>query len=175
MPVFAVGNPFDFAQEGFAPQVNSFQIRRASAVDGQVILACLAAAFAPFRDQYTPDAFADTVLDSFTVQERIREMCVFVAISAETIVGTIGCKAGSEEGHLRGMAVLPARQGSGVASVLLEAAETELRRAGCKFVTLDTTRPLERAVRFYERHGFVASGRVSDFFGMELFEYTKTL
>lgn len=102
-------------------------------------------------------------------------MCVFVAVSAETIVGTIGCKANLEEGHLRGMAVLPEWQGTKVASSLLQAAEAELRRAGCKFVTLDTTRPLERAIRFYQRHGFVASGRVSDFFGMELFQYAKWL
>jgi GNAT superfamily N-acetyltransferase len=155
--------------------VNSFHLRKASADDGQAILACLAAAFAPYRTQYTPEAFADTVLDSATVQERIREMCVFVAVSAETIVGTIGCNANLEEGHLRGMAVLPEWQGTEVASSLLQAAEAELRRAGCKFVTLDTTRPLERAIRFYQRHGFVASGRVSDFFGMELFQYAKWL
>lgn len=30
-------------------------------------------------------------------------------------------------------------------------------------------------VRFYEKHGFAASGRVADFFGMPLFEYTKFL
>ena len=42
-------------------------------------------------------------------------------------------------------------------------------------VSLDTTEPLRRAVRFYERHGFRPSGRVSDFFGMPLFEYVKEL
>lgn len=175
MPSFVGGSSFDFAQDRSAPRVNSFQIRRATEDDGREILACLAAAFAPFREQYTPDAFADTVLDSFTLQARIREMCLFVAMSNETIVGTIGCKAAGEEGHLRGMAVLPEWQGTEVASALLEAAETELLTAGCKFVTLDTTRPLERAIRFYQRHGFVASGTVSDFFGMQLFEYTKRL
>ena len=40
---------------------------------------------------------------------------------------------------------------------------------------LDTTEPLQRAVRFYLRHGFRASGRVTDFFGMPLFEYLKIL
>jgi GNAT superfamily N-acetyltransferase len=153
--------------------VNSFHIRKTVADDAQGVLACLATAFAPYRDQYTPDAFADTVLDAATAQERIREMCVLVAESKDTIVGTIGCKANGEEGHLRGMAVLPQWQGTSVASSLLEAAEDELRRAGCKLVTLDTTRPLQRAIRFYRRHGFVASGRISDFFGMELFEYRK--
>jgi len=156
--------------------VNSFQIQRAVENDGPAILACLAAAFAPYCNQYTPDAFADTVLDSATVQRRICDMCVFIVVSDDdTIIGTIGCKANGGEGHLRGMAVLPQWQGTSVASSLLEAAEAELRCAGCKFVTLDTTRPLERAIHFYQRHGFGASGRVSDFFGMELFEYTKRL
>jgi ribosomal protein S18 acetylase RimI-like enzyme len=155
--------------------VNSFKVRRAAANDGRAILICLAAAFEPYRNQYTPAAFADTLLDACTVQQRIREMCLLVAVAESKVVGTIGCKANGEEGHLRGMAVLPQWQGAGVASSLLEAAEAELRHAGCKFVTLDTTKPLERAIGFYQRRGFVASGRVSDFFGMELFEYSKRL
>ena len=32
-----------------------------------------------------------------------------------------------------------------------------------------------RAIRFYERHGYRPTGRVSDFFGMELIEYAKEL
>ena len=31
------------------------------------------------------------------------------------------------------------------------------------------------AIRFYERNGYVASGRVGDFFGMPLYEYLKPL
>jgi GNAT superfamily N-acetyltransferase len=155
--------------------VTSFQIRNAAPDDGPAILACLAAAFAPYRNQYTPEAFADTVMDAASVQRRIREMCIFVALSEQKIAGTIGCKANGEEGHLRGMAVLPGWQGTELASSLLAAAEAELRRSGCKRVTLDTTTPLGRAIRFYQRHGFAASGRVTDFFGMELFEYTKSL
>jgi putative acetyltransferase len=73
------------------------------------------------------------------------------------------------------MAVLPEWQGSGVARALLHAAETELRKNQCERVTLDTTEPLQRAVRFYEKHGFRPSGRVSDFFGMPLYEYVKLL
>jgi hypothetical protein len=32
-----------------------------------------------------------------------------------------------------------------------------------------------RAVRFYEKNGHRTSGKVRDFFGMPLFEYTKAL
>ena len=104
-------------------------------------------------------------------------MRVFVAVakSEDAVVGTIGCGAHGAEGHMRGMAVLPGWQGTGVASALLEAAETELRKSGCTHVTLDTTAPLARAVRFYEKNGYAASGRVQDFFGMPLYEYKKAL
>ena len=74
-----------------------------------------------------------------------------------------------------GMAVAPGWQGSGVAAALLEAAEDQLRQAGCTRVTLDTTEPLQRAIRFYTRHGYAATGHVTDFFGMRLYEYAKPL
>jgi len=104
-------------------------------------------------------------------------MSVFVAVDeAGEVVGTIGRSVvNDDEGHIRGMAVDPRYQGSGVAVRLLEAVEAELRDRGCSRVSLDTTAPLERAVRFYERNGFRASGKVVDFFGMPLFEYVKRL
>jgi putative acetyltransferase len=103
---------------------------------------------------------------------------VFVAVGRNNgdIVGTVACNMVSpQEGHLRGMAVLEAWQGAGVAQQLLEHAETELRLQGCARITLDTTEPLKRAICFYERNGFRLSGRVTDFFGMPLYEYLKSL
>jgi GNAT superfamily N-acetyltransferase len=152
-----------------------FQIRNANPEDGEAILACLAAAFEKHRDQYSAEAFADTVLNSETVQSRLRAMHVLVAVSEGGIVGTIGYSAHGTDGHLRGMAVLPDWQGTGVATALLQTAEAELLRLECQSVTLDTTQPLTRAIRFYERHGFSPSGRISDFFGMNLYEYVKPL
>ncbi len=154
----------------------SFSIRKATAEDVDAILTCLAAAFEPYREQYTPAAFSDTVLTRDSVQQRLSTMCLFVAVVAGHVVGTVGCQAlGSGEGHLRGMAVLPEWQAKGIALPLLQAAEAELRNNGCRRVTLDTTEPLQGAVRFYKRHGFSPSGRVSDFFGMRLYEYIKLL
>ena len=153
----------------------SFTIRRADSNDGEAILACLAAAFAPYRNSYTPAGFADTVLDPQSIQRRLRDMCVLVAVSQGRVVGTLACAAKGDEGHLRGMAVLPDWQGSGVASALLQAAETEIRNKRCKRVTLNTTEPLERAMGFYARHGFTRSGRTKDFFGMPLCGWIKFL
>lgn len=79
-----------------------------------------------------------------------------------------------DEGHIRGMAVMPGWQATGIAAQLLRTAESHLRPSGCKRVALDTTAPLRRAIRFCEKNGFRPSGNVTDFFGMPLFEYVKT-
>jgi GNAT superfamily N-acetyltransferase len=152
-----------------------FAIREASAEDSEGILNCLRAAFAPYENRYTPDAYEDTVLTPGLLQNRFKTMSVFVARSGRIVIGTISCAITGDEGHLRGMAVQPGWLGKNVAHRLLDAAEHHLRDQGCTRVTLDTTEPLERAMRFYEKHGYRKSGHVSDFFGMPLHEYVKTL
>lgn len=154
--------------------VDQYFIRKATAEDARGILRCLASAFETHRSEYTPAAWLDTVLDSETIQERLASMQVLVAASHEGVVGTIACgSVNADEGHLRGMAVLPNWQGGGVAEALLQAAEAELIASGCARITLDTTEPLQRAMRFYEKHGYRRSGTVTDFFGMRLHEYVK--
>jgi RimJ/RimL family protein N-acetyltransferase len=155
----------------------TFTVRRAAPGDAAVVLDCLRAAFEPYREKYTPAAFEDTVLTADTVGGRFAAMAVYVAANPDgEVVGTVACGAvGGGDGHLRGMAVRPDWQGRGVAEELLVAAESELRRAGFGRVRLGTTRPLGRAVRFYEAHGYRASGTVGDYFGMELIEYVKPL
>lgn len=150
-------------------------IRRAIPADADGILLCLASAFAAYRDQYTPAAYADTVLDHESLQRRFREMRIFVAPLGKDLVGTIACTAQGERGYLRGMAVLPGWQGKGIAKELLDAATAELKDSHCRYLSLDTTEPLERAVRFYCHHGFTPSGRVTDFFGMQLHQYVRSL
>jgi GNAT superfamily N-acetyltransferase len=154
-----------------------FSLRRATPADVSGILVCLRAAFAPYQGSYTPAAYADTVLTEETLKRRLQSMAIFVAVDdSGEVIGTIGCNVTTgNEGHLRGMAVLPERQGGGVAGQLLRSAESELRTRGCSRVTLDTTAPLQRAMRFYEGNGYVPTGKVTDFFGMPLFEYAKNL
>lgn len=153
----------------------TLSIRRATAADAEGILDCLLAAFEPYRAQYTPAAFRDTVLSRETIHARLAAMTVLVAAEHDAIVGTLAYSLEGEEGHLRGMAVRPDRQGSDVAASLLSRAEADLRRRGCARITLDTTGPLLRAVRFYVKKGFAPTGRVTDFFGMPLHEYARRL
>src|SRR5215510_9718682 len=115
----------------------SFTIRRADSNDGEAILACLAAAFAPYHNSYSAAGLADTVLDSESVQRRLRQMYVFVAVSEGNVVGTLARAASGKEGHLRGMAVLPDWQGSGVAAALfrLSKLRSEIRAASVSHST----------------------------------------
>jgi ribosomal protein S18 acetylase RimI-like enzyme len=151
-------------------------IREAQIEEAKGISACLNSAFEPFRSQYTAGAFDDTVPSPGAIRERMVHMKVYVAITSDTeIVGTIASGMQGEEGHLRGMAIRPAWQERGIAEQLLRTAENDLLAAGCRRVTLDTTAPLERAIRFYRKNGFVPTGGVIDFFGMPLYEYAKPL
>lgn len=156
-------------------------IRQATPSDAPGILECLRLAFEPYRSSYPPEAFLDTVVTPDALQHRLATMSVFVAVSESgEVVGTIACHVvdpavNSKEGHLRGMAVLPAWQGSGVAQQLLNAAESELRAKGCSRISLDTTEPLVQAIRFYEKNGYRNSGKDTYFCGMRRLEFVKTI
>jgi N-acetylglutamate synthase-like GNAT family acetyltransferase len=154
-----------------------FRIRKARLEDAGEILACLAGAFAPYRVSYSPAGFADTVLTERALRQRFREMTVLVAVDQSgEVIGTIAYKVAERgHGHVRGMAVGPPWQGSGVAKSLLDRAESDLRKLGCNIMTLGTTKPLERAIRFYEKNGFHATGEMSVFFGMDLVSYRKDI
>ncbi len=154
-----------------------FQIRGATCGDAAGILECLRAAFGEYRADYTEGAYLDTVLTAESVETRLSKSTVFVAVDGmQQVVGTVGCsQADEQEGHIRGMAVRPEWQGAGVARQLLQHVEKELRQRKCSRVSLDTTEPLRRAMRFYERNGYERSGKIADFFGMALIGYVKKL
>src|SRR5262245_55328750 len=138
-------------------------IRLAAEDDAAEILACLRSAFEPYQATYTAAAYEDTVLSHDTLRERQKTMSVFVAETERgEIAGTIACGlASSQEGHLRGMAVRPRWHGRGIAQQLLDHAEHALVELGCSYITLDTTEPLQRAIRFYVRNGYCPTNKVT--------------
>src|SRR5258708_34536517 len=130
----------------------SFSIRKARNEDCAGILECHSVAFAPYRCEYTPDAYLDTVLTSETIGKRLSRMSVFVAIDISgQVIGTIACQVLDRgEGYLRGMAVRPESQGLGVSKQLLERREAELPKAGCRTMILNSTEPPKETVHFHE-------------------------
>jgi GNAT superfamily N-acetyltransferase len=156
--------------------VKSCVIRQATVQDEAAVLGILREAFAPFRHFYSDEGFFDTTLTSKSYKKRLAHSTILLAEFNGKPAGTVACsRLCEEEGHLRGMAVLPEYQGLGIAQRLLEAAEAQIRAWGCKRVTLDTTNPLQRAIHFYEKNGYQATGRVTDFFGLSLYDYVKSL
>ena len=155
----------------------AFELRAATEKDLPGVLTCLAGAFEPFRDRYTPEAFVHTVLNARLGRERLAAMRVWVALESRgKVVGTLAwVRTSTESGHLRGMAVLPEFQGSGVAQLLLDRVLFEMAGMGCHYATLRTTEPLDRAVRFYERNGFQPNGVTADFHGMAVTERRRTI
>jgi ribosomal protein S18 acetylase RimI-like enzyme len=157
--------------------VREFTIRPALVSDSEEIRECLRVAFAHFLDSYSREAFLDTVPTVENVRGRFDYMSLFVAEDGgRKVIGTIACYLKSQdEGYIRGMAVIPEWQGKGVAQRLLETAEVEVRRRGCSRVALDTTDPLKRAIRFYEKQGYRRTGAIENFYGMPLHEFVKEL
>src|SRR5262249_48863194 len=103
-------------------------MRRATHADCDGILKCLRSAFAAYESDYTPAAYQDTVLTPETLDRRLHDMGVLVAVNKSEIVGTLAYDVlPGGDGHLRGMAVLPEWHGRGIASRLLQQAEFELR------------------------------------------------
>jgi ribosomal protein S18 acetylase RimI-like enzyme len=151
----------------------------ATAADAPSVQRCISAAFAPYREDYTPAAFADTVPSTAQVLQRIRSMHVMVASTANDatrVIGTLSAlRVDLGHAHLRGMAVEPEFQGNGVAKALLSAMEAALHAQGLDRITLDVSAPLWRAQQLYERHSFRRTGRVNPFFGMLVYEYEKRL
>jgi len=50
--------------------------------------------------------------------------------------------------------VMPGAQGKSLGSMLLKAAEDELHKADCDYVSLEVAVDNERALRFYKKHGY---------------------
>ena len=105
-------------------------------------------------------------------------MILYVATDQrKRIIGTIGWqKVDNKEGHIRGMAVIPNRQGKNSPAIaLLRIVEEDAKSEGCTLLTLDTTAILERAQSFYRKCGFKKTGKTGDFFGSTIYEFAKEI
>ncbi len=112
-----------------------------------------------------PDRLA-TWAEAFATAQHARRL---VAESATTIVGFVAFGGEREattwrpsgttgRGEIYAIYVLPDSWGTGAGSALLHAALDELVESGYRHVTLWVLEGNHRAIRFYERHGFVATG-----------------
>jgi ribosomal protein S18 acetylase RimI-like enzyme len=83
-------------------------------------------------------------------------------------VGCIYTEVRGERGYMGMLAVDPARQGTGLASLIVRAAEEHLRGQGCVAVDISVLSLRPELLPLYRRFGFVETGREEFAFSREL-------
>jgi len=143
------------------------QIRPARADDLPAVSALLGATWhATYDDVYGAERVADVTRRWHAVEALAKgldqpDACFLVAVETGRLVGTIAVVAG-ESGtlDLKRLYILPDAQGRGLGGRLLAAALAAF--PGATGVRLEVEPANARAVSFYERQGFVATGRTGD-------------
>jgi GNAT superfamily N-acetyltransferase len=157
--------------------LQSLQVRRGTAEDATAVSTVLLEAFREYQSQYTPDGFAATTPDEFSVIERLTEGPIWVAELDNQVIGTASAVLHESRGlYVRGMAVLPEGRGLGVGAVLLDAIESFAKESDCHRLYLRTTPFLHRAIRLYTNLGFefIEDGS-QELFGTPLLTMEKVL
>ncbi len=85
--------------------------------------------------------------------------CNLVALRGGRIVGYVSSWYGYEETHVLSIAVEPEERGGWAASLLLSRAESMAQERGCLKAVLEVRVSNERALGFYEKHGYRVVGR----------------
>ncbi|MBK9214777.1 MAG: GNAT family N-acetyltransferase [Chloracidobacterium sp.] len=152
-------------------------VRLAGPGDEYLIERLVAAAFGPFRNLYTPDAFDYTAIKADAVRGRFAEGPIWLAYLGDLPAGTVSGLPDGERFYIRSMGVIPDAQGKGVGQQLLGALEKHAREEGFKSLYLYTTFVLPGARPLYEKNGFYILRETppEEWFGMAGIEMEKIL
>jgi ribosomal protein S18 acetylase RimI-like enzyme len=157
--------------------VDTIEVRRADKQDSFLISAVLLEAFLEYRSQYTEQGFAATTPTQEEILKRLEQGPLWLALANGETVGTVSTVLQyPRELYVRGMAVLPAARGLGIGALLFQRVEQYAKENDCNKLILSTTPFLDRAIRLYERLGFVRVDRPPhDLYGTPLFSMEKLL
>jgi putative acetyltransferase len=123
--------------------------------EAATIASVLREAFAEYKPLYTAEAFATTTPAAEQIRERWNEGPVWIARLGDRALGTVAAVPKSGAVYVRSMGVRPGARGLGVGCLLLAQVEGFAKEQGCLRMFLSTTPFLHRAIRLYERFGFV--------------------
>jgi len=137
---------------------SNVKIRLAVPNDARAISSILTEAFAEYESLYTKKAFAATTPTREVIKSRFNEGWMWVAVLEEKIVGTVSAVSQNKDLYIRSMAILPVARGNKIGEQLLETIENFAARNDFQRITLSTTPFLNRAIRLYEKFGFVRIG-----------------
>ncbi len=150
--------------------------RKANTSDINDIHEILYKSFKPYQRFYTDQAFAATVISPEEIKNRIMKSVydVFIALFDNQIVGTVSLSIKNQDIlYIRSMAVDPDFQRIGIGNFILENITSYYEKRKIKKFILESSKPLNNALNFYEKHGFKKTGLNRDFFGVEIFEMIK--
>ena len=131
----------------------SVRVRTAEASDMPAMIPVINAAFAV-------ESFLDGTRTDY---ERMSEyMCKGEFLVAEdasgAIVASVYVELRGDRGYFGMLAVDPARQGTGLGRVMIEAAESHCREHGCKFMDIAVLSLRPELPPLYERFGYRVTG-----------------
>ena len=152
-----------------------FTIRFATKADADAIAVLLLETFREYEPFYTPGSFAATTPGVEEILKRMEEGPMWVALDGEDFVGTVTAQPRGLTLFIRGMAVLPQARGQNLGTVLLEHIERWALDHNYNRLHLATTPFLSRAIKLYERFGFIDTEERDDFFGMLVIFMEKKL
>lgn len=150
------------------------KIRIAAPQDAEAIHKVLAESFAEYEMLYTPQGFAATVPTVDEIKRRFGGETIWVALINERIVGTVAVVPNEKSLYIRSMAVVPNARGNQIGERLLSEIEFYAAAHNCQKLFLNTMPFLSRAIRLYEKFGFVRCG-TDDLFGTPLLTMGKYL
>jgi N-acetylglutamate synthase-like GNAT family acetyltransferase len=130
------------------------EIRLAVVDDSEAIAEVLFAAFSPYRENYTAEAFEVVTPKPAEIEERFAEGPIWIAELDGDVVGTVSLTTEPEGLYIRSMAVRPDEQGLGIGHKLLDALNEYVLTSDVRRVFLYTTYFVPGAKELYEKHGF---------------------
>ena len=154
-------------------QNGAIRIRVAAPEDAESIAEVLAESFAEYESLYTPPAYTATVPTVDEIRGRFGKEMIWVALRGE-IIGTVSAVPKKDALYIRSMAILPKARGQRIGEKLLNEIEKHAGTMNYRKLFLNTTPFLKRAIRLYEKFGFVFCG-ADDLYGTPLLTMEKSL
>jgi ribosomal protein S18 acetylase RimI-like enzyme len=153
-----------------------FEVRIAAMSDAAAIAKVLYESFLGYESLYTDEGFAATTPQAEQVRARMSEGPIWVALLNGVIVGTASAVLKQESLYIRGMAVLSNARGNRLGELFLTQIESYANEKSCTRLFLSTTPFLDRAIRLYEKFGFIRTDEgPHDLSGTPLFTMEKQL
>ena len=132
-----------------------FRLRSALPADARAVARCVDAAYGGYVERIGKPP--GPMLEDYAAV--IREHDVFVAISADEVIGILVLIESADGLLLDNLAVDPARQGGGIGRALIDLAEREARRRGFDALDLYTHERMVENIALYGRLGYRETDR----------------